>query len=121
MQFPPAATELPHVLVSEKSPGFAPPIEILVMLNAVLAEFVSVTLCGELIVCKDWLGKVSDVGEKLTVEAPTPVPERAVGIGDTADARVTFSEPFRLPVADGVNATVIAQDPPAATLVQLFV
>ena len=42
VQLLPAATELPHVLVCEKSAGFVPLIEMLVILNAVLAVFVRV-------------------------------------------------------------------------------
>lgn len=57
----------------------------------------------------------------MTVEAAIPVPERVAGTGDTADDKVTFTVPVRLPVAEGVNATVIAQDAPEPTLVQLLV
>jgi hypothetical protein len=54
-------------------------------------------------------------------EEVTPVPESAAGTGETADERVTFTEPERLPAAEGVNVTVMVQDPPAPTLVQVFV
>jgi hypothetical protein len=50
-----------------------------------------------------------------------PVPESAAGTGETADERVTFTEPERLPAAEGVNVTVMVQDPPAPTLVHVFV
>lgn len=54
-------------------------------------------------------------------EAVMPVPESAAGTGETADERVTFTEPERLPAAAGVNVTVIVHDPPATTVVQVLV
>jgi hypothetical protein len=44
VQFPPAATELPQLLVCEKSPAFVPVIATLVMLNTVLPPLVRVTV-----------------------------------------------------------------------------
>jgi hypothetical protein len=44
------ATLPPQVLVTLKSPGSAPPIAILVMLNAVFPVFVKLTTCAVLVV-----------------------------------------------------------------------
>ena len=44
VQFAPTATELPHVLLSAKSPAFVPATRTLVMLNAALPLFVRVTV-----------------------------------------------------------------------------
>jgi hypothetical protein len=43
-QFAPAATELPHVFVSVKSDGFAPPTEMPLMLSAAVPVLVNVTV-----------------------------------------------------------------------------
>ena len=43
VQLPPAATEVPQVLVCAKSPLFVPVIPILLMVRAVLPLFVNVT------------------------------------------------------------------------------
>jgi len=46
VQLPPAATELPQVVVSGKSPGLSPVTPKLVMPKMVLPSFVKVTACG---------------------------------------------------------------------------
>ncbi len=48
-QFAPAATELPQVFVSAKSPAFVPVIAMIVMFSVALPSLVSVSLSGELI------------------------------------------------------------------------
>ena len=48
VQFPPAATELPHVLLWAKSLALAPVIRKLVMVNVALPLFVRVTVCAVL-------------------------------------------------------------------------
>jgi hypothetical protein len=120
VQVPPAATEVPHVLVCEKSAGFVPLIETLVMFSADVAVFVSVMLCGELMTPSGWLAKVSEEGESRT-ELEFPVPVSVAGIGAIVEANVTFNEALRAPPAVGLNVTLIVQEPPAPTVAQLLV
>jgi hypothetical protein len=47
-QVPLAATLVPHVLVSEKSPGFVPVIDTPPMRSATVSLLVNVIVCGEL-------------------------------------------------------------------------
>jgi hypothetical protein len=92
----------------------------LVILNAVPWELVSVTLCAALVVPTFWLLKVSEVGERLG--SAVPVPERLAVCGLFVALSVTVNVPLRAPVAVGVNVTLIVQLAPAATLApQLFV
>lgn len=116
VQFAPAATELPQLFVWMKSAGLAPLIEILVMLKEELAALVRVTFCGLLVTRKDWLGNVSDEGDRLTVGDEVPVPVSEAGMGAIADVNVTLTVAERVPAADGVKETVIAQEEPAAML-----
>jgi hypothetical protein len=65
--------------------------------------------------------KVRLVGQRLAVGAAPVRPKLTVwGLPEALSVMVT--EALRAPVADGVNATLIVQFPPAATLLpQLFV
>src|SRR5271169_4947315 len=58
-QFPPAARELPQLLVSPKSPLA----EIPLIVSDAVPVLVSVTPCDPLVVPTVWLANVSDVGE----------------------------------------------------------
>jgi hypothetical protein len=62
VQLAPAATELPHVLVCEKSPDVLR-VEIV---NADEPLLVSVTICGALEDCTVWFAKVRLVGDSAT-------------------------------------------------------
>ena len=84
------------------------------MLSAALPEFVRVIAFGALVVPTAWLPKLRLVGEKLT-PAATPVPDRATVCGLPVALSVTVIVPGWLPVAVGVNVTLIAQFAPAAT------
>jgi hypothetical protein len=68
-----------------------------------------------LVVPTDWLAKVRLVGERLTLVGAVPVPERFTVWGLPLALSVIVSEAVRLPVAVGVNVTLIVQLPPAAT------
>ena len=57
----------------------------------------------------------TEVGWKLTVEE-TPMPDRATVWGLLASESFTVRVPVRLPVAVGVNVTLIVQFDPAARL-----
>ena len=70
VQFAPAATLDPHVLVSAKSPEAA----IWVIESAALPELVKVTTCAALGVPTSWLLNVKLDGDKLTAGAPPEPP-----------------------------------------------
>jgi hypothetical protein len=63
---------------------------------------------------------VRPVGESSTAGV-VPVPASMVGTGETAAGNVTFTVALRVPGADGVKVTLIAQEPPGAMLLQLLV
>src|SRR5882672_6744538 len=86
----------------------------LVMLSAAVPEFVSVTLCAVLAVFTFWFPKLKLVGAKL-IPAATPVPLNPTVCGLPVALSVTVIVPAWLPVAVGVNVTLIAQFAPAAT------
>ena len=58
--------------------------------------------------------KLKLVGAKL-IPGPTPVPDRATVCGLPLALSVTVIVPDWLPVAVGVNVTLMVQFPPAAT------
>ena len=77
---------------------------------------VRVTARGELVVLRDWLPKVKLVVEKpATADVPAPVPARAINCGLVLALSVMATEAVRVPEEAGVNVTLIAQLPPAAT------
>ena len=87
------------------------------MLKAVLPVLLKVTVCAVLVTSTDWLPKARLVGERLTRAAvPVPVPERLTVCGLPLALSVMLSEAVRLPLAEGVNLTLIVQLAPAATL-----
>jgi hypothetical protein len=115
VQFPPAATELPQVLVSAKSPVLAPVSAMLEKLSAALPLLVRVAVSVPLLVFMDSLPKERLVGEMLAA-ATVPVPERLIVWGLPAVAlSEMLTEAVRLPLAVGSKVTLIVQLPPAAT------
>ena len=73
-----------------------------------------VTLCAVLVLPTGWLPKARLVGERLT-RAAVPVPERLTVCGLPLALSVMLSEAVRLPLAEGVNLTLIVQLAPAAS------
>src|SRR5208283_3468203 len=112
VQVPFAATELPHVLVSPKSPGLAPVNKMLVMDRAAFPVLFRVTTwAGVLVVPTVWLLKSKLVAVRLTV-GPRPVPVRLTDCWLPATLlllSVMVREATRLPEAAGVNVTLIVQ------------
>jgi hypothetical protein len=101
---PPAISELPQVLVSEKSPLLVPVSEIPVIVSVPVPVLVSVMEPAALLVPTTWPGNTSDVGAKVTAGA-IPVPTRGKLCGLSAPLSVTDSVPFCTPVAVGVKLT----------------
>ena len=111
-----AATELPHVLVWTKSLALVPVSARLVMLKAALPVLLRVRVWAALVVPTDWLAKVRLVGERLATPAvPAPVPERLTVCGLPLALSVMLTEAVRLPLAEGLNVTLIVQLALAAT------
>src|SRR5579864_3082486 len=84
------------------------------MLSNVVPVFLSVTDFAALVVFTMWLPKDNVVADKLTAAA-VPVPDRATVCGLPVALSVTVIVPGWLPVAVGVNITVMEQLAPAAT------
>jgi hypothetical protein len=112
VQVPLAATELPHVSVSAKSPLTA----ILVIARLTVPPLVRVIALAVLVVPTAWLAKASEVGDTVA-ELVTPVPERAAVWGLLVPLSVTVTAAVRAPVAVGLKVTLMVHWAPAAKLV----
>jgi hypothetical protein len=88
----------------------------LVIFNVAVPVFLSVTDCAALVVLITWLAKFRPVGVKLTAgeAALAPVPVRLTVCGLPEALSVTVIAPVLVPVAVGVNVTLIEQLPLAA-------
>ena len=116
VQLAPEATLLPQVFVWLNGPVT----EILLMSKIPRPVLVSLTGCAGLLVNTTWSGKVRLVGESVTAgDTPTPVNGSACGL--LGALSVTLTVPVRVPVAEGLNVTVILQLPLGGTDVQLLV
>jgi hypothetical protein len=104
VQFAPAATLDPQLLVSPKSPEAA----IDVTESAAVPELVSVTVCAALVVLTVWEAKVRLVGETAAV-GPDPVPVRVTTCGLPGPSSAMLSVPVRVPPCAGLNLTLMAQ------------
>jgi len=112
VQFPLlAATVLPQVLLSAKSPLFAPVTAMLEMVSGPLPELVSVTDCAELAVPNAWLANVRLVLDRFTTGVAAPVPLRVIVCGDPAALSVIVTEAVRVPAAAGTKVTLMVQFP----------
>lgn len=121
VQFPPAATLVPQVLVWLKLPAFAPARAIEPMVNAMFPLFVTVTVCAALALPTVWPAKVSDVALKVAV-ARLPVPLSATLCGEPDALSAMLNAAVRAPAVLGENATEMVQLPATATLApQVFV
>jgi hypothetical protein len=88
-----------------------------VMIRTALPVFVKVTTCAVLGVFSCWLEKVRLGAERLTAGpvVVTPVPVRLMVWGLGVALSVMAMAPVRVPVAAGVNVTLIVQFAPALT------
>jgi galactitol-specific phosphotransferase system IIB component len=114
VQLPPAATELPQVLLWAKSPALVPVIARLEILMAPLPLLLRVAVCAALLVPTDCFPKERLVGERPSSGA-VPVPERLTACGLPMALSVMLTEAVRLPLAEGLKVTLIVQLAPAAT------
>jgi hypothetical protein len=112
LQLAPAATELPQLSVSAKSPLA----EILVIVKLTVPVLVSVTVCAALVVPTVWLANVNEEAERLTVVVgAVPVPVRLTVCGLPEALSVMLKVPVRVPEAVGVKVMLMVQLAPAAT------
>ena len=103
------ASEVPQVLVCEKSPVVAMP----VIESDVLRLFVKVTLVGVLVVPTVRLANVSVDGDNVTSCTPVPLVVMVCGLSLALSLIVTV--PDAAPVTVGVKVTEIVHFFPAAT------
>jgi hypothetical protein len=105
------ATPVPQVSVSAKSPLAL----MLVNISVVLPTLVTVTLCLPLVEPTNWFPKGTAVAERL-MAGPNGVPEpmRVTDCGLSPALSMMTREPTRVPVAVGVNVTLMEQDALAA-------
>ena len=86
------------------------------MLSAAVPELVRVMVCAELATPTVWLPKLRLVGAKVTPgTAATPVPVRFTTCGLPGALSVIVIVPVCVPVAVGVNVTLMVQFPLIAT------
>jgi hypothetical protein len=86
------------------------------MLKAALPVLLKVTVCAVLVTSTDWLPKARLVGERLTrADVAVPVPERLTFCGLPVALSVRVTAALRVPLAAGVNLTLIVQLAPPAT------
>jgi len=110
LQLDPAVSDEPHVVVSEKSPLTA----MLVIFRAAVPVFFNVPLCDALVVPTTCAANVKLVVDRLTM-GTVPVPFRLTMCGLPAASSVIVTAPVRIPVAVGVNLTLILQLDPAVS------
>ena len=104
-----------HVFVCAKSPGFAPPIATLEIVNGAVPEFLNVTDCAPLTVPVVQVPNARVVGVSVTAGAvPVPLTPSVWGVPGALSATETLA--VRLPVALGENVTETVHVPPAARL-----
>jgi hypothetical protein len=116
-QLPPAARLVPQFWLAAKSPDVAREVK----LRAAFPELVNVTICATLVAPTFVDAKVKLVGESAAVGAVAmPVPESATVWGAPVALSATLNVPVRVPAAEGVKVTEIAQLPPPAMLVPQF-
>ena len=116
-QLAPAATLLPQVLVSEKSPEFVPARPMPVMFRVAVPVLVSVTLCAALVVPTICEPKVRLVGERLTAGAgggggaPPPLPPHATHTPTTSSVVANNKAAGRRRMADEPRSMARASEP----------
>lgn len=84
------------------------------MFKEAFPMLLKVTACTGLVVPSVWVLKMRLVAVRLT-EGPPPVPVRLTVCGLPAALSEISTTAVRVPVAVGVNDTLIVQVPPAAT------
>jgi hypothetical protein len=94
-----------HVVVRLKSPVAAE-----TAMPVTLPLFaVRVTVCEALVVFVFWLAKISELDVRPNAGGSTPVPVKLIVCGLPDPEEVIVIAPVRVPVAVGVNVTVIVQ------------
>lgn len=114
VQFAPAATLEPQVLVWAKSPAFAPVSEIPATVSTEPPLFVSVMVWAALVEPIPCDENVRLAGASVTA-ATTPLPVKATVCGLPAALSVMDADAERAPVVDGSKVTLIVQNAPEAT------
>ena len=117
-----AASVLGQLLVWAKSPALVPVSAMLLMVRSALPLLVNVTAWAVLVVLTCWLPKLRLVGLKLTAGAAMVVPEplKATVCGLPAALSVMDTLALRVPVAVGVKVTLMVQEAPAASVLELL-
>src|SRR5258706_8336782 len=110
-QLDPAASDEPHVVFSLKFPLMA----MLVIFSAAVPVLLKVIFCDGLVPPTLREPKLKLVGERLTT-GTAPVPVRSTVCGLLPALSVIVTAPRRVPVAVGVNVTLIVQLAPAASV-----
>src|SRR5258708_10052931 len=111
VQLAPAANELPQVWVCAKSPAAVPVIAIPLIVKVIVPTLVSVTVFAGLDVPRTTVPTLRLVSESFAV---VPIPVRPTFCGLPAALSVTLRAAVRVPLAVGLNVTLMLQLAPAA-------
>ena len=111
-----AARLLPHVVVRAKSPLLVPVTAMLLIVSDAPPVLLSVTVDAALVVPTAWFANGRDVGLTVAMGLDVPVPDRLTACGLPAALSVMLIAAARVPVAAGVNVTLIVHDALAARL-----
>jgi hypothetical protein len=107
-----------QLFVCAKSPGLVPVTAIPLIVSGLGPLFVTVIPCEPLVVPRVWLGKLTAVGKKVTVDGTSvPVPLRPIDCGLLP---VTITAAERALAASGVKVTAIVQTPFVASVAGLI-
>jgi hypothetical protein len=112
VQFAPAATLVPHVLLATAKPAL---VTMLPIASATLSRFVNVTLRTELVVPTVTPEKLIELAESVTGALPVPV--RLTACGLSGELSLNVNVPAAAPTAVGEKVTPTVQLAPAAILV----
>jgi len=109
-QLVPAASDVPQLLVSEKSPGLAPPMVMPPMVRAAFPVLESVAVCEALLVPLIALKlREAGVSEAMGASGAVPVPLSVTPCGDPVALSVMETEAVSLPGEVGANCTAMVQ------------
>ena len=115
VQFAPAATLEPHVLLWAKSPELVPVKVMLLMVRAALPVLDSVTGPDALVVVTVWLPNANEAGVRPAI-GPVPLPLSPTVCGLPGALSTTERVALRVPIAVGLKVMLMVQPAPAPSV-----
>ena len=116
VQLAPAAKVVPQVVVSAKSEAFVPAIETPFIVMVPVPVFLSVTVLALVVTFTGWIPNGTVVGVRLATGL-VPVPVKLICCGLVGSELAIRSVAVLLPLAVGLNVTLMLQVAPTASVV----